>query len=474
MNPPLVPPDRLRWTGFGGVVLLTASAWAGAAAPTSATALAAGVAGVGLLVLSWVLLGRAVPGTSWLLWTLVLWCGPLLLAPPLFSGDVFSYLAQGEIAARGLDPNAVGPVGGLGAASEVVGRVGSYWRDAPSPYGPVFGAVERAVARLSAGDPVAGVLLHRLGGVLGLVLVAWAVPRLAAVAGAPRRTALWLGVLNPLVLWHLVGGAHNDSLMLGLMLAGTAVAVGALRERVEWWPLGFGVALISLGALVKLPALVALAVVGTALARRRGGSVRDLALVGLGAVAVFAAVCVAVSLLTGFGFGWVRALGTPGQVNSWLAPTNWFGFLTGGVGALVGAQVTQVMIGVGRLVGGVLTVCGVAVVLGRQLRGRVGEVTSLGAVLGLVVVLGPVVQPWYLLWAVVPLAACRLPGRAAAGVTGLVAVVAVLVPPSAGNFTGRVGALVGGYAVAALVVGAAFLLLRGTAAPVRVEVGARA
>lgn len=473
-HPALVSPDRLRWTGFCGVALLTPAAWVGAVASSSglvASALAAGVAGIGLLVLSWALLGRApLPSPSWLLRTLALWCGPLLVAPPLFSRDVFSYLAQGEVAARGLDPNAVGPATGLGTASEVVGRVGSYWRDTPSPYGPLFGAVERVIAEVSAGDPVAGVLLHRLVCLLGLVLIGWAVPRLAAVAGASRRTALWLGVLNPLVLWHLVGGAHNDSVMLGLVLAGTAVALEGLRERVDRWAVGAGVVLISSAALVKLPALAALAVVGTALARRRGGSLRDFLLAGLGMVLAFAVVSSSVSVLTGLGFGWVRALGTPGRVNSWLAPTNWFGFLTGG---LFGARATQAMIGVGKAIGFAMTVCGVGAVLVGQLRGRVGAVASLGAVLGLVVVLGPVVQPWYALWAVVPLAASRLPGRAVPWSVGAVAVFAVLVPPLAGDFTGRVGSLVAGYAIGAVVVWAAFLLLTRPAA-VRVAVPARA
>ncbi|WP_199440915.1 polyprenol phosphomannose-dependent alpha 1,6 mannosyltransferase MptB [Umezawaea beigongshangensis] len=458
--------DRLRWTGFGGVLLLVAAAWAGAVtAPSSApatAALAAGIAGAAVLVLSWALLGRTPPSPQRLRWTLALWCAPLLVAPPLFSRDVFSYLAQGEIAARGLDPHALGPATALGAASEIVGRVGPQWRDTPSPYGSLFGAVQRLIAQVSAGDPLVGVLLHRLVAVLGLVLVVWAVPRLAVLAGGAPRTALWLGVLNPLVLWHLVAGVHNDSLMLGLMLTGAVVALEALRERIEWGPLALGVVLVALGAEVKLPALLALAVVGTALARRRGGTVGDLVLAGAGTLLAFVAVCGAVSLLTGLGFGWVRTLGTSGQVDSWLAPTNWFGFLTGGVGAVFGAQITPVMIGVGRTLGCVLAVGGIALVLRAQLRGRIGGVASLGAVLGLFVVLGPVVQPWYLLWAVVPLAACPLPGRARTGLAALVAVFALLVPPLAGDFSGRAGQLVTGYAIGALLAGAALPLLRGT------------
>ena len=38
--------------------------------------------------------------------------------------------------------------------------------------------------------------------------------------GVILTKALWLGVANPLVLFHLVSGAHNEALMIGLMLVG--------------------------------------------------------------------------------------------------------------------------------------------------------------------------------------------------------------------------------------------------------------
>jgi hypothetical protein len=81
----------------------------------------------------------------------------------------------------------------------------------------------------------------RLLAVLGLLLAGWALHRLG------RERALWLGVANPLVLLHLVGGMHNEALMLGLLLAGLAVR-----------PLWLAAVLVTLGALVKLPVLVAL------------------------------------------------------------------------------------------------------------------------------------------------------------------------------------------------------------------------
>ncbi|MET9225876.1 polyprenol phosphomannose-dependent alpha 1,6 mannosyltransferase MptB [Lentzea sp. NPDC003310] len=447
-------PDLVRWTGFGGALLLTAGAWAVQVRTGGAVALGAAIAGAGLVVLTWALLGRTGADPHWLRRTLAWWCAPLLVAPPLFSMDVYSYLAQGEVAANGLDPNAVSPA--VGASAEAVARVGVYWRETPSPYGPLFSTVERAITEITGGNPALGIGLHRFTAVLGLLLVVWAVPKLAAMAGVEERTALWLGVMNPLVLWHLVGGVHNDALMLGLMLSGTVVALQALPE-LKWWQYTAGVVLIGLGAQVKLPALVALAVVGTALARRLGGGWFRFVASGCAMVVAAAVVAVVTSLAGGSGFGWVRALGTPSKVNSWMAPTNWPGYLAG---AVFGPETGQAMISSARIAGLVLILCGVAAVVHRQLRGGVSEVMSLGLMMSLIVVLGPVIQPWYLLWAVLPLAACLPVGTWRTRVAVLAGVFALLVPPLAGNFAGRVPELVAAYVVGIGLVAGAHLVLR--------------
>jgi alpha-1,6-mannosyltransferase len=70
-----------------------------------ALSLAMAVAGLGMLIVGWLLLGRFVtPGRARsadrtdLRTTLLLWVAPLAVIPPLFSRDVYSYLAQGAIA----------------------------------------------------------------------------------------------------------------------------------------------------------------------------------------------------------------------------------------------------------------------------------------------------------------------------------------------------------------------------------------
>src|SRR5918912_367947 len=69
--------------------------------------------GVVLLIAAWVLLGRLVRGPQpptprALLAVLAVWAAPLLLAPPLFSRDVYSYLAQGAMADAHMDVYAHG------------------------------------------------------------------------------------------------------------------------------------------------------------------------------------------------------------------------------------------------------------------------------------------------------------------------------------------------------------------------------
>ena len=69
--------------------------------------------GVGLLLWAWIMLGRDVLahriGGRAVLTNAAVWIAPLLLAPPLFTRDIFSYLAQGALPLHGFDPYAVGP-----------------------------------------------------------------------------------------------------------------------------------------------------------------------------------------------------------------------------------------------------------------------------------------------------------------------------------------------------------------------------
>ena len=323
-----------------------------------------------------------------------LWSAPLLIGPPMFSRDIYAYGAQGVVVARGFNPYRLGPIEGGGFFSAHVDEV---WRGTPSPYGPAYLAPASWAVRLSGSSVVPTVLLLRLLAVIGLVIAAVALVRLATRYGVPPQRALLLGVANPLTLLHGVSGAHNDVLMLGLMLAGMAVALVPHRRP---WRLVAAGALIALAALVKVPAAAALpalvlAVPGARSRLRTAGWL----------VAGAAVVVVSVPALTGVGWGWLLTFDAGRRVLSLFSPVTGLGTLLGaplyrlGITSSTGAVRSLVLLAgsvLGALVAGVLVLR----------TPRLGALRAVGLALVAVVLLSPTVLPWYVLWGVVPLTAC--------------------------------------------------------------------
>ncbi|MEB4210415.1 polyprenol phosphomannose-dependent alpha 1,6 mannosyltransferase MptB [Mycobacterium sp. 94-17] len=398
--------------------------------------------GAVIMALAWLMLGRFALGRrrmsrGELDRTLLLWVLPLLIAPPMYSKDVYSYLAQSQISLQGLDPYRVGPASGLGLSHIFTLSVPTLWRETPAPYGPLFLWIGRGISAITGENIVAAVLCHRLVELLGVALIVWATPRLARRCGVAEVSALWLGAANPLLIMHLVAGVHNEALMLGLMLAGAEFALRGIdapqllpaswrRLGPDWEPLGMlmaGAVLIVLSSQVKLPSLLALGFVTMALAYRCGGTLRALLLAGGGMAALSLAVMALVGWASGLGFGWVYTLGTANVVRSWMSPPTLLALGTGQVGILLGlGDHTTAVLGLTRAIGVLIITVLVAWLLLAVFRGRLHPIGGLGVALGITVLLFPVVQPWYLLWAIVPLAAwaTRTGFRVAAIVVSLV------------------------------------------------------
>lgn len=360
--------------------------------------------GVGLLVMCWFLLGRlAVPGRprrlsrTQLSHTLAMWAAPLLVIPPLFSRDVYSYLAVGQMSLDGFNPYATGPYDVLGDTDPFAHQVDARWQHTPSPYGPAYILIVRAVVAIGGSHLIAAILLQRLVEMIGVVAIVWAIPRLAKRAGVDPVAALWIGALNPLVLFHLIGGAHNEALMLGAMLAGLYVAM----SRSVW----LGVLIITAGIGVKATAALALPFLVIYLARRKSPRLRDLITQAAYVGAVFLAGFAALTVVAGHGIGWLTAtLKVPGSVLSFLSPST-------GIGA--GAAKTGQLLGLGNHWDTMITVAqrsgtfiGLAIacwVMWRCWRSTMQPLFGLGLAMGAFVLLSPIVHPWYLLWALLPL-----------------------------------------------------------------------
>ncbi|WP_207390552.1 polyprenol phosphomannose-dependent alpha 1,6 mannosyltransferase MptB [Rhodococcus sp. ABRD24] len=395
----------------------------GLPARTGSSTLTMAMTGTVMVVLAWLLLGRFAVGSmrggraprqlsrSQLDRTLLLWVIPLTLAPPMFSRDVYSYLAQSEIAARGLDPYAIGPADALGVDHVLTRTVPTIWRGTPAPYGPLFLWMGKGITWLTGENIVAGIFLHRLLALAGVALIVWALPRLARRCGVSSVSALWLGAANPLVLFHLVAGIHNEALMLGLMLAGVELALRAvestqpIRGRILLL-LVAGAALIALSSTIKIPSLLALGFVGMALARRWGANLKALVSAALLLGAVTVVVTIFVSGASGLGMGWTQTLSTATEVRSWMSIPTLLGLGTGLAGVLLGlGDHTTAVLSLTRPIASIVAAFVAIRMLIAVLVGRIHPVGGLGVSLGAIVLLFPVVQPWYLLWAVIPLAA---------------------------------------------------------------------
>jgi alpha-1,6-mannosyltransferase len=142
-----------------------------------------------------------------------------LLAPPLLSHDVFSYIAYARLGvANHLNPYTHAP---LDIPSDPgFAHAGS--TDASSAYGPVFTLLTYPLSPL--GIPAAFWILKVVAALssLGVVALVW---RIAQRLGRdPLVPALAVG-LNPLVLVHVVGGAHNEALTVLVTMAGVLLWV---------------------------------------------------------------------------------------------------------------------------------------------------------------------------------------------------------------------------------------------------------
>ncbi len=325
-----------------------------------------------------------------------LWATPMLIIAPLFSRDAYSYAAQGEMVSHHVNPYLYGPFE-LGNNSYTA-PVDSLWGNAPAPYGPMFLQIDGFFARITFHNELATIIMLRLLALAGVLLIAACVPRLAKLYHRDGAELFTLMVLNPVTLLHLIGGAHNDALMLGLLVAG----VTAAKEK---RPI-LGVVLCALATAVKAPAALGIVYVGwswlgpEASVRDRIRPMVTSGLIGLGILEFF-------SFTSGLGWGWIKVLSSPGAVVSWTAPTTALTVFIRTVAGIFHVQLTG---------GGLLAVCRllgelVALVVCAWLlfnSDRLGTLKCLGLSLLAFVLLGPVVQPWYLSWGIILLAPVAL------------------------------------------------------------------
>ena len=322
------------------------------------------------------------------------------IAPVLLSHDVYSYVDYARLGVRhGLDPYVQPPSAAPGdpAYPHVA------WTEATSAYGPLFTLATYPLAWLPVGTAVAV-----LKGVAALSVLALAavVSRLAAWRGVDPLRAAALVALNPLVLVHVAGGAHNDGLTMLLAMLAVAASLSA-RESAG------GVALVAaIATKASAAALAPFALVATGrsvqpskptgLFDPPSGSNRpvdkmELAFRPVGRLlggALGAAAAIALAAYLAFGWDWLHGFGLAGENQS---RTSYMSI------PITTARLTGLDPDAVRLAAVILFALAIAVLLRWTWRG--GDWLRGAAWAAVALLLATAwLLPWYLIW-LLPLAA---------------------------------------------------------------------
>jgi alpha-1,6-mannosyltransferase len=377
-----------------------------------------------MLVWAWVRLGRYVLdgriGSRPVLVATACWTAPMLVVPAIFTRDVYSYIAQGALALRGFDPYTVGPT--ALDSPDIVLSVHWFWSGSPAPYGPLFILLAKGVVWITSGNVFAGVLLIRLVSLLGLGLLLWALPGLVRHLGGRLPVALWLVVAGPMTVVHLIGGPHNDLLMIGFLAAGTLLVLDGRHVP--------GIALVTLGAAVKATAVIALPFLvwvwaGHLSSARWRNVVRAIGC----ALATFVAVFGAATLIAGVDLGWIGMLNSSARIVNWLSLPTAAGELVHWFVHFFAVVSKDYFVTATRLLG----MLALAAVLARQWwlarDGGPDAVRRAAIALFAVAILSPTTLPWYLTWGLVLAAGLPWQRRHLAVVVGIAAFLVVTYTP---------------------------------------------
>ena len=310
----------------------------------------------------------------------------VLLAPPMFSQDVFSYEAYAKMfAIYGVNPYLAGPH--TIALDPVYQFIGAKWWSTPSAYGPVFTALSGVLAHASITVSTYIFKLTAALACLGTVAIVWRGARLRGVD--PVRGAVLFG-LNPLVVLYGVGGGHNDLLMVLPMVAGVYAALRSQDRKA-------GAMIVTAGA-IKLTGLLVAPFAWAAPEMANGDGRRRAMLVGAG-------ISTAAVMAVGFGFFGTGTLHLPMILSQIQSEGDWHsipGFISS----------AMLLPNVAKVVSVILTVAFVACsarLLWRVWRGHIDWLEGAAWATVAILVCAGSLLPWYVAWLLPLVALCDRP-----------------------------------------------------------------
>ncbi|UFS58222.1 polyprenol phosphomannose-dependent alpha 1,6 mannosyltransferase MptB [Subtercola endophyticus] len=344
-----------------------------------------------LLIIAWLKLGvqlrnEPAEGLRRVITASVAWAVPLACSVPLYTRDMFAYVAQGRLMLAGFNPynDAVSALPGWFNIG-----VDPMWANAKTPYGPLFLWIEQMIMGAVNTSPITAIALFRLIAVASVVATAFFAYRIARLRGVEPAKVLWLVAASPLIMFNFVVGGHNDALMLGLLVAGIYYA---LKKH----PI-VATLLVTAAIGVKPIALLALPVVGIIWAGQNR-TLRSTIKYWLASFVLSAAVLGVLGWITNVGFGWVFTLATPGSVQHWYAPVSIVTGAFGGTLDALGLDSTMTVEVIKLMALGLMVVFVAWIMFTMR---KIDPLMRLALAFAAAVLSSTVIHPWYAAWVIV-------------------------------------------------------------------------
>ena len=317
---------------------------------------------------------------------------PSLFVPPLFSRDVYSYIAQGHLMLEGFNPYQTG-VSALNNWFDL--GIDPMWAETTTPYGAVYLLIEKFAAAVATDNPYLSMVVLRAINLVAVVITIYGLNRLTKLHGINANFAIWLAVLSPITILHLVNAVHNDSLMIAALVWAFVFA----QEK----HLFAGAIILTLAIAIKPIALVALPFIGlTASTSTLKSKIR---IWSISSSTVFAGLFI-LAQITGTGFGWINAITTPGSVLNLAAPISALSELLSSATALFGHDFNSQIFTGFRVLGLLVSAIYIAKLVLTD--SKTNSTRKAALAFACMILLSPVVFPWYFLWPLALFAASGL------------------------------------------------------------------
>jgi alpha-1,6-mannosyltransferase len=163
----------------------------------------------------------------------------ITLVPPMASGDVLIYAAYGRIMSLGGNPYTTAPADTIRLGYDpVIAATERPWQGAKSVYGPIATWIQWFSSWVGGDSMQLTVWMLQLSVAVSLIVSGLLLLKLVGPDLVNRRRVVMLGLANPLLLWTVLAGAHNDA--IAVMFA--VIALVLFRRHVFWAGIMLGVA----------------------------------------------------------------------------------------------------------------------------------------------------------------------------------------------------------------------------------------